>query len=81
VENREFRKGERVWLGGREVTFVAYSRFEYQRTASRIGAAVVHRDGEDGTREVPLWMLARDRAESVARANAIPITLTNWESD
>ena len=82
MENREFRSGERLWLCGREVTFVEYHGFEYQRrVAPRIGAAVVRRDGEAETRRVPLWILARERAESVARANAVPTQLTDlgWD--
>jgi hypothetical protein len=73
-----FRQGERLWLCGREVTFLDYRR---RGSAPRIGSAVVRRDGEVDTKDVPLWMLARDEAESVARANAIPIQLTSWESD
>ena len=82
MDNREFRNGERLWLCGHEVTFVEYRLFEYQRTAApRIGAAVIRRDGEDETRDVPLWILARDRAESVARANAVPTQLVSWATD
>jgi len=79
---REFRSGETVWVAGREVTFVDYRRFEYVRArVPRMGAAVVRRPGEDGTRDVPLWLLARDQAESVARANAIPFQLAAWDID
>jgi hypothetical protein len=82
MEKTEFRRGERLWLCGREVTFVEYRRFEYQRSrAPRIGAAVVQRDGEAETRDAPLWLLARDCAESVSRANAIPIQLMRWDLD
>jgi hypothetical protein len=73
-----FRQRERLWLCGREVTVVDYRR---HGSAPRIGSALVRRDGEVDTKDVPLWMLARDEAESVARANAIPIQLTGWESD
>jgi hypothetical protein len=73
-----FRTGERLWLCGRQVTFVDYRS---QSSEARIGSAVVRRDGESGTRDVPLWILARDRAESVARANAIPTQLMSWASD
>lgn len=77
-----FRNGERVWLVGREVTFLAYRRFEYSRAeVPRIGAAVVKSAGEAEPREVPLWLLARDQAESVSRANAIPIQLQSWDID
>jgi hypothetical protein len=64
----EFSRGEQVWLGGREVTFLEYHRY----AGSRIGAAVVRRKDARQTRVVALWKLARDRAESVARANAMP---------
>jgi hypothetical protein len=37
--------------------------------------------GERELREVPLWLLARDQAESVTRANAIPIQLEAWDID
>ena len=73
-----FRTGERLWLCGREVTFVAYSSYS---ASGRIGTAVVHRDGGGETRDVPLWILARDQAESVARANAIPAQLASWAAD
>jgi hypothetical protein len=77
-----FQSGEKLWLVGREVTFLAYRQFEYpQPTAPRVGAAVVRGLGEAETREVPLWLLARDRAESVSRANAIPIQLREWDID
>ena len=77
-----FRSGEKVWLAGHEVTFVDYRHFECARaTVPRIGAAIVKRSGEPGTRDVPLWLLARDEAESIARANAIPIQLTAWDPD
>jgi hypothetical protein len=81
MEHREFRRGEQLWLNGREVTFMEYHRFEYHRSvaAPRIGAAVVRRHDEIETRVVPLWKLTRDRAESLARANAIPAQLTGWE--
>ena len=80
--SRSFSSGEKVWVAGREVTFVDYRRFEYlQATEPRTGAAVVQRPGEDRTRDVPLWLLARDHAESVARANAIPLRLTAWDID
>jgi hypothetical protein len=82
VANAAFHSGERLWLVGREVTFLAYRRFEHARaTAPRIGAAVVQGPGEEETREVPLWLLARDQAESVSRANAIPIQLKGWDID
>jgi hypothetical protein len=55
-------------LSGREVTFVEYRRY----ATTRIGAAVVRRADELETRVVPLWKLARDRAESLARASAVP---------
>jgi hypothetical protein len=70
-----FGKGEELWLGGRKVIFL-----EYHRSASpRVGAAVVRRLNEEGARVVPLWKLARDRAESIARTNAIPAQLTGSE--
>jgi hypothetical protein len=82
MDRNEFQRGERLWLCGREVTFVDYRRFEYQDArAPRIGAAVVQRDGEIETRDTPLWLLARDCAESVSRANAIPIQLMSWDRD
>jgi hypothetical protein len=53
---------------------------DYHRSAaSRVGAAVVRRLNEQGARVVPLWKLARDRAESIARSNAIPAQLTGSE--
>jgi hypothetical protein len=82
MANAAFRSGETLWLVGREVTFLAYRRFEYSRAdLPRIGAAVVQRPDEAETREVPLWLLARDQAESVTRANAIPIQLKGWDID
>jgi hypothetical protein len=74
--SKGFRKGERLWLCGREVTFVDYFG---HGSEPRIGSAVVRRAGE--TRNVPLWILARDQAESIARANAIPSQLTGWAAD
>jgi hypothetical protein len=65
---KPFEHGEELWLAGRKVIFVDYHR----SAAARIGVAVIRRDDEDGTRVVPLWKLARDRAESIARSNAIP---------
>ena len=77
-----FSNGEQVWLAGRRVTFVDYRHFEYaDAAAAGIGAAVVQRPGEPGTRAVPLWLIARDEAESVARARAIPIPLNAWDID
>src|SRR5262249_32892409 len=78
MERERFRSGEQLWLCGREVTFVAYSS---HGASGRIGSAVVCRDGGRETRDVPLWILARDQAESVARANAIPAQLASWASD
>jgi hypothetical protein len=79
---KTFTNGEKVWVAGCEVTFVDYRHFEYAHAArSGIGAAVVKRPDEAGTREVPLWLLARDEAESVARANAVPIQLDAWNAD
>lgn len=77
----EFHQGEKLWLVGREVTFVDY---RLSRSRQRIGplvAVVVQRSGEDEPSEVPLWLLARDEAESVSRANAIPIQLQAWDID
>ena len=74
----EFRRGEKLWLVGHEVTFVDY---RFPRLEQRLGAAVVQRPGEGELCEVPLWLLARDEAESVARANAIPIQLETWDID
>jgi hypothetical protein len=68
MEDKGFRAGERLWLRGQQVIFVEYHRY----AANRIGAAVVRRHNETTTRVVPLWKLARDRAESLARQNAIP---------
>ena len=68
----EFRRGDELWLGGRKVIFLEYHR----SAAARVGAAVVRRHDEEGARVVPVWKLARDRAESVARSNAIPAQLT-----
>ena len=79
TQNSEFHPGERLWLCGREVTFVAFSPFEYQRSArAALGAAVIRHDGERHTRDVPLSILARDRDESVVRASAIPAELTRY---
>jgi len=69
MDAEEFRPGEQVWLKGRQVTFV-----ECSLHGSRFGAAVVRRENEAVTRVVPLWKLARNRAESLAREYAIPIT-------
>lgn len=67
MDQNKFQRGERLWLSGREVTFVEYRRY----AAPRIVAAVVRRADELETRVVPLWKLARDRVESLARANAV----------
>jgi hypothetical protein len=71
----EFRRGEELWLGGRKVVFLEYHR----SAAARVAAAVVRRHDEEGARVVPLWKLARDRAESIARSNAIPAQLTGLD--
>ena len=77
-----YQRGEKLWLVGREVTFLSYRQFEHpQPVAPRVGAAVVRGVGEAETREVPLWLLARDRDESVSRANAIPLPLREWDID
>jgi hypothetical protein len=68
IEDDRFRAGERVWLRGREVTFIDYHRY----APHRVGAAVVRRDNETQVRVVPLWKLARDRVESLVRAHSIP---------
>jgi hypothetical protein len=82
VSQVEFHSGEKLWLVGCEVTFLAYRQFEHPRpTAPRVGAAVVRRLGEAETREVPLWLLARDQAESVSRASTIPLQLRDWDID
>jgi hypothetical protein len=52
---------------GLAVTLVEYRRY----AGHRIGAAVVRRSIEQPTCVVSLWKLARDRAESLARANAM----------
>ena len=74
----EFRQGEKLWLVGREVTFVDYQAASPEW---RIGAAVVQRPGEPELCAVPLWLLARDQAESVTRANAIPMQLESFDLD
>ena len=74
----EFHQGEKLWLVGCEVTFVDY---RVARPEWRIGAAVVQRPGEHEVCKVPLWLLARDQAESVTRANAIPIQLKTFDID
>ncbi len=68
MEDKDFRAGEQLWLRGQQVIFVEYHHY----AAHRIGAAVVRRPNETMSRVVPLWKLARDRSESLARANAIP---------
>jgi hypothetical protein len=68
MEDDRFQAGEQLWLRGRRVTFVDYHRY----AAHRIGVAVVRRQNEQEVRVVPLWKLARDRAESLARAHAMP---------
>jgi hypothetical protein len=67
--NDYFRAGERVWLRGQRVTFVDYHRY----APRRIDAAVVRRRDETEVRVVPLWKLTRNRQESLARANTIPV--------
>jgi len=63
---KEFQRGEKLWLRGEQVIFVEYH-------GNRVGGAVVVRPpDETSTRVVPAWKLARDRAESIARANAMP---------
>ena len=52
-----------------------------RRIGPLIGAVVVQGPGERELREVPLWLLARNQAESVSRANAIPIQLEAWDID
>jgi hypothetical protein len=82
VESGSYRKGERLWLCGREVVFVDYRQAGYdRRIAPRIGVAVVQREDEPGTLDVPLWILARDRDESVSRANAVPAHLIGCDFD
>jgi hypothetical protein len=68
MESSEFRAGEQLWLRGEQVTFIEHHRY----VGHRVGAAVVRRSNETTTRVVPLWKLSRDRAESIARQNAIP---------
>jgi hypothetical protein len=68
MEDDRFHAGEQLWLRGQRVTFVDYHRY----AAHRVSAAVVRRHSEKEVRVVPLWKLARDRGESLARANAIP---------
>jgi hypothetical protein len=78
----EFSQGEKLWLVGREVTFVDYSLAKSERRIGPlIGRVVVQRPGERELCGVPLWLLARDEAESVLRANAIPIQLETWDID
>ena len=66
----EFRRGEKLWLSGEQVVFVEHH-------ANRIGGAVVRRPNATSARVVPVWKLARDRPESIARANAVP-TSADW---
>jgi hypothetical protein len=49
---------------GREVTFLRYQSLESPGTGPGIAEAVVQRAGGIGTRNVPVWILARDPAES-----------------
>ena len=66
----EFRRGEKLWLSGKQVIFVEYH-------ANRVGGAVVRRPDETSARVVPVWKLAHDQAESIARANTVP-TSADW---
>ena len=83
MENGECRRGEKLWLWGREVTFLQYDPPDYRSSAGPgIASAVVQREGEIGTRNVPVWILARDPAESFLRASAIPDQLVRaWDWD
>jgi hypothetical protein len=82
MENGAFLRGEKLWLWGREVTFLRYQSLEYPGTGPGIAEAVVQRAGEIGTRNVPVWILARDQAESFSRASAIPEQLEGcWDWD
>jgi hypothetical protein len=64
------------------VTFLDYESVRSQRDlAPRIGGAVVQRPGDAEPCKVPLWLLARDRAESVSRVNAIPLRLNAWDDE
>jgi hypothetical protein len=67
MEEQKFRSGEQLWLHGERVTFVDYHDY----ASHRVGAAMVRRQDDTTVRVVPLWKLARDPAESLARANAI----------
>ena len=81
MEHGEFLRGERLWLWGREVTFIAYDSIEDPINPD-VSEAVVRRDGEMETRNVPVWILARDPAESFSRASRIPERLTgSWDWD
>lgn len=68
MEDGTFQIGEQLWLRGQQVIFVGYQR----HAAHRIGVAAVRRPNETTARVVPLWKLAKDRAESLARQNAMP---------
>jgi hypothetical protein len=69
IEN-QYRVGEQLWLRGRRVTLV--ERLPHASLGMR--AAIVRREGEATARVVPLWRLARDRAESLERQYATPAT-------
>jgi hypothetical protein len=72
-----FRAGEQVWLRGQRVTFVDHHRYAPHRT----DAAVVRRRDETVVRVDPLWKLTRDREESLARADAIPVRYSVFSED
>jgi hypothetical protein len=60
MEDGTFQIGEQLWLRGRPVIFVGYQR----HAAHRIGVAAVRRPNGTTARVVPLWKLAKDRAEA-----------------
>jgi hypothetical protein len=68
AQEREFRRGEPLWLRGKPVIFVDY-HFLSDRP---VRGAVVRSPNELAARVVPISKLGRDKAESVARDHAIP---------
>ena len=72
MEAERFNHGQQAWLRGEKVTFIECP------VGSRLGAAVVRKQGEATTRVVPLWKLAHGRAESLERSTVAYTDVLQW---
>ncbi|HKB19511.1 MAG TPA: hypothetical protein VKC65_00770 [Gaiellaceae bacterium] len=68
-----FTHGQQVWLRGERVTFIGCPM------GSRLGAAVVRKEGEVSTRVVPLWKLGHSLAESLERSRVAYTDVLRWQ--